>query len=226
MGFSALKIPAAESFYSQFHSIDFLVTDSTEINDHDKRIRFEAAALPFAKSLYNMALRLTHRPEDARDLVQETYLRAYRTFHNFTPGTNCKAWLFTILYSIFVNKYHKEQREPEVVSIEELEEKFHHSLAAGEWDPHWALNSIEVGLEVDQALNRLLEPFRLTVLLVDVEEMSYEEAAAVLNCPVGTVRSRLFRARKILFVELQQYALKNGYAQKVNRKHAASDPTF
>jgi len=217
VGFSALKIPPVESFYSQFHSIDFLMTDSPEINDDDKRLRFEAVALPFAKSLYNTASRLTHSPEGAGDLVQETYLRAYRTFHNFTPGTNCKAWLFTILYSVFVNKYRKEQREPEAVPIEELEEKFHRSLAAGEWDPHLALNSKEVGLEVDQALNRLPEAFRLAVLLVDVEEMSYEEAAAVLNCPVGTVRSRLFRARKLLFVELQQYALEKGYTQKAKR---------
>lgn len=188
--------------------------DSSIINADNKRVQFERTALPFAKSIYNAAMRLTHRREDADDLVQETYLRAYRTFHNFAPGTNCKAWLFTILYSIFVNKYRKGQREPEAISIEELEEKFHRLLAAAEWDPHWALNPGEVGTEVDQALNLLPEGFRLTVLMVDVEEMSYEEAAAILNCPVGTVRSRLFRARKLLFVELHQYALKKGYVQK------------
>lgn len=181
------------------------------------RAQFEAIALPFAKPLYNTARRLTHRPEDASDLVQETYLRAYRTFHNFVPGTNCKAWLFTVLYSVFVNKYRKQQREPESVSIEELEEKFHHLLAAAEWEPHWTLNPQEVGTEVDQALKQLPEAFRLAVLLVDVEELSYEEAAAVLNCPVGTVRSRLFRARKLLFMELQPYALKKGYAQKAKQ---------
>lgn len=183
----------------------------------NQRVRFEAVALPFTKPLYHTALHLTHRPEDASDLVQETYLRAYRTFHNFAPGTNCKAWLFTILYSVFVNKYRKEQREPEAVSIEELEEKFHRFLTTVEWEPHWAQNPAEVGAEVDQALNLLPEGFRLAVLLVDVEEMSYEEAAAILNCPVGTVRSRLFRARKLLFVELQQYAQRKGYVQKAQR---------
>ncbi len=189
------------------------MTDSSIISAEDKRDQFEALALPFTKSIYNTALRLTHRPEDASDLVQETCLRAYRTFSNFTPGTNCKAWLFTIMYSVFVNRYRKEQREPKSVSIEELEEKFHRSLAAAEWDSHLAPNPGEMGTEVDRALNQLPESFRLTVLLVDVEEMTYEEAAAILNCPVGTVRSRLFRARKLLFLELQQYAGEKGYAR-------------
>ena len=184
--------------------------DSPIIGAENKRAQFEAVALPFMKSLYNTALRLTRRPEGASDLVQETYLRAYRTFSNFTPGTNCKAWLFTIMYSIFVNKYRKEQREPESVSLEELEEKFHRSLAAAEWDP----NIREIGMEVDQALKQLPESFRLAVLLVDVEEMSYEEAAAILSCPIGTLRSRLFRARKLLFLELQPYAQKKGYGQR------------
>ncbi|MBP6823789.1 MAG: sigma-70 family RNA polymerase sigma factor [Acidobacteria bacterium] len=166
------------------------------------------------KSIYNTALRLTRRHEDAGDLVQETYLRAYRTFQNFTPGTNCKAWLFTILYSVFVNKYRKDQREPEAVSIDELEEKFQSNLIAVGTDPFLSLNQLEVGTEVDQALNSLPEAFRSVLLVVDVEEMTYEEAATVLNCPVGTVRSRLFRARKLLFIELQQYALKKGYVQK------------
>ncbi|MCI0391026.1 MAG: sigma-70 family RNA polymerase sigma factor [Acidobacteria bacterium] len=190
------------------------MTDSPVIDADNKRVQFEAIVLPFTKSLYNTALHLTHRPEDAGDLVQETYLRAYRTFHNFTPGTNCKAWLFTILYSVFVNKYRKEQREPKAVSIEELEENFQRFPTAAGWDPHWTLNPTEVGMEVDQALNLLPEGFRLAVLLVDVEEMSYEEAAAIMNCPMGTVRSRLFRARKLLFMELQQYAIKKGYVQK------------
>lgn len=187
--------------------------NSPIIDADTKRDQFEAIALPFTSSLYNTARRLTYRPEDASDLVQETYLRAYRTFHNFVPGTNCKAWLFTILYSVFVNKYRKERREPEVVSIEELEENSHHFLTTAEWDPHRASNLRGVGTEVDQALSQLPEGCRLAALLVDVEEMTYEEAAAILNCPVGTVRSRLFRARRLLFMELRQYALKKGYVQ-------------
>jgi RNA polymerase sigma-70 factor (ECF subfamily) len=178
-----------------------------------KRARFEATALPYLKSAYNFALRLTRRPDDARDLVQETYLRAYRTFDNFRAGTNSKAWLFTILYSIFVNRYHKERREPRTVSVEELEEKFHRSLVSADLEgshpagvpPEWT------DREVESAFDELPESFRSVVLLVDVEELSYAEAAAALDCPVGTIRSRLSRARKALYVSLEDHARRAGY---------------
>jgi RNA polymerase sigma-70 factor, ECF subfamily len=177
--------------------------------------RFEAAALPFIGALYNKALHLTRRPEDASDLVQETYLRAYRTFSNFKEGTNCKAWLFTILYSIFINKYRKEQREPDTVSMDELEERFHRTLADRDWEANFAaLVGSEIhwqGPEVHHALAKLSEHFRSAVLLVDVEGFTYEEAAAVLDCPVGTLRSRLFRARRLLFLELHDYAQRMGF---------------
>jgi len=179
--------------------------------------RFEAVALPFMDALYNRAFHLTRSPEDARDLVQETCLRAYRTFSNFSAGTNCKAWLFTILYSIFVNKYRREQREPDKVSIDDLEETFHRTLADGNWEADFtALANSELdwlGPEVNQALDKLPESFRSAVMLVDVEGLNYEEAAGVLNCPVGTLRSRLFRARKILFVELRDYARRMGFVR-------------
>ena len=90
----------------------------------ERRVAFEAVALPFMRSLYNTALRLTRRPEDASDLVQETFLRAYRTFDNFARGTNAKAWLFTIQYSVFVNRYHKERREPIHLPLDEIDERF------------------------------------------------------------------------------------------------------
>ena len=180
------------------------------------RTEFEATALPLMKAVYTMALRLTRRDEEARDLVQETYLRAYRTFGNFRPGTNCRAWLLTILYSIFVNRYRKRQREPHVISIEELEEKFHRSVEAhdgGEFLTDKRDGSLVwTDREVEAALDALPEAFRATVLLVDVEELSYEEAAAALDCPVGTVRSRLSRARKHLFVRLREHARRGGYS--------------
>ena len=132
--------------------------------------RFEAVALPFMHALYNKALHLTRNPDDASDLVQETFLRAYRTFANFTEGTNCKAWLFTILYSVFVNQYRKAQREPDTVSIDELEETYHRGLADSQWDDDFAvLASSELdwqGPEVSQALGKLPEDFRAAVLLV------------------------------------------------------------
>lgn len=169
-------------------------------------------------ALYNQALRLTQRSEDASDIVQETYLRAYRTFANFKEGTNCKAWLFTILYSIFVNKYRKDQREADTVSIEELEQTFHRTLADNAWETNFvALTRSELDWqepEVNRALAKLPEDFRSAVLLVDVEEFTYEEAAAALECPVGTLRSRLFRARRMLFLELHDYARKMGIIKK------------
>lgn len=180
--------------------------------------RFEATALPFIDALYNKALHLTQRPEDARDMVQETYLRAYGTFSSFKEGTNCKAWLFTILYSIFVNKYRKDQREPETISIDELEETFHRTLADADWETNFAaLTGSELDWqqpEVNRALAKLPENFRSAVLLVDVEGFTYEEAATAQDCPVGTLRSRLFRARRMLFMELHDYARRAGLIRR------------
>jgi RNA polymerase sigma-70 factor (ECF subfamily) len=178
---------------------------------YEKRRRFESTALPFLRDLSNVARRLTHRDEDARDLVQETWLRAYRTFDNFRMGTNCKAWLLTILYSIFINQYRKVRREPEPASLEELEERFHRSLAV----------EAEVGAaagwsdsEVEAAFHRLPASFREVLLLIDIEELSYEEAAVALACPVGTVRSRLFRGRQQLYASLQEHARRIGFLRE------------
>jgi RNA polymerase sigma-70 factor (ECF subfamily) len=160
---------------------------------------------------------LTRRPEDARDLVQETFLRAYRTFDGFTPGTNAKAWLLTILYSVFANRYRKARREPPAVPLEEVEARFEGLLArSGAERASWSRDSAPApaGPEVKHALAALAEPYRDAVLLVDVQELTYEEAAAALGCPVGTVRSRLFRARKLLFVALHDYARKAGYLKE------------
>lgn len=172
--------------------------------------RFERAALPFMGVLYHKALVLTRRPEDAGDLVQETFLRAFRNFSSFTEGTNCKAWLFTIQYSIFVNKYRKAQREPELLSIDEMDESFQRAISDPAWENDFAALDWKEP-EVDDALGKLPEGFRAAVLLVDVEELSYEEAAGVLACPIGTLRSRLARARRMLFVELRDYARTKGF---------------
>lgn len=177
----------------------------------DRRAQFEAAALPWMRALYGMAFRLTHGSDEASDLVQETYLRAFRSFDSFVPGTNCKAWLFRILYSVFVNRFRKAQREPVGMSIDELEKRYQTSVEAG--GGAGAPTSFTDG-EVEEALRQLPESFRAAVLLVDLEELSYEEAAAALDCPVGTLRSRLYRARKLLFAALSGYARKNGLLRK------------
>jgi RNA polymerase sigma-70 factor (ECF subfamily) len=185
--------------------------------DGSKRELFEATAIPFMRALHNTALRLTHDPQDAADLVQETFLRAYRTFASFTPGSNCKAWLFTILYSIFINQYHQAKRRPRMESVEELEERFHHFVQAP-GDPASDITTVEGwgwrwSLEVERALRQLPEDFRVPLLLVDVDGLSYEEAASVLRCPVGTVGSRLYRGRMALFAMLQEYAHQAGYGK-------------
>ncbi len=185
-------------------------------SDADERqLRFELVALPFMRALYNTALRLTADTDDAADVLQETYLRAYRTFDNFRAGTNCKAWLFTILHSVIINWRLKARREVGPLSVKELEDRFRQFVeapagtegAVGDVDargPRWAD-------EVEAALRALPEAFRSAVLLVDVQELSYEEAAAVLGCGVGTLGSRLSRGRRLLFAALQHYALRAGY---------------
>jgi len=178
----------------------------------ERQARFESLALPFMRALYNTALRLTGNADEAGDLLQETYLRAYRTFDNFRPGTNCKAWLFTILHSVFINSRLKARREVGPLPVDELEERFHLFVEPPEggsgdveaWGAHWTG-------EVEAALRALPEAFRAAVLLVDVQELTYEEAGTALGCPVGTVRSRLFRGRRLLFAALQHYALRAGY---------------
>src|SRR5262245_56891292 len=182
------------------------------------RERFEEVALPHLGPLHGTALRLTRRAEDASDLVQETLLRAYRTFASFIPGTNGKAWLFTIMYSIFVNDWRREQREPDIVAVEELEQRFARALDIPDWNAYFEIlhnPALEwPGSEAEQALQRLPGSFRLAILLVEVQELSYEEAAAAAHCPVGTLRSRLFRARKHLAMELCHYARRMGYVKE------------
>ena len=188
-----------------------------EFDSESRRAEFEATALPLLGAVYGTARRLTRGSDDAEDLVQETYLRAYRTFDNFERGTNCRGWLLTIMYSVFINHYHKTRRDPVTASIDALEERFQAYLASGD-DAGEAAATVEVhgvrlNPEVDQALRRLPEEFRTVVLLVDVEGLSYDEAAVVLACPVGTVRSRLYRGRKLLFAALQDYAATLGFTR-------------
>ncbi len=184
----------------------------TALDPERKRALFEATALPFTAALYTTALRLTGASADASDLVQETFLRAYRTFENFSLGTNSKAWLLTILYSIHINQ-RKRARHAAVTLPPEVLEALPEDTSAGgdaplpELDERW-------GPEVERALRALAEPLRAAILLVDVEQLPYEEAAAALGWPVGTLRSRLFRARKRLFALLEDYARTSGYLKR------------
>lgn len=152
------------------------------------------------RPLYGFALRLARNPDDAGDLVQETYLRALRKFGGFAPGTNAKAWLFRILYNIFANDHRRRRRRPSV-AMDEVEAQFER-LAVESWRRSGSQRAVEDRAALEGALSRLPEEFRATVLLVDVEGLTYDEAAAALGCPVGTVRSRLSRARRTLLAIL------------------------
>ena len=189
------------------------MTESRRDDPDASRRAFEEVVLGHMPSVYRVARSLVRRPEDASDVTQETLLRAYRTFASFVPGTNCRAWLFKILYSVLINRYRKSRREPEHVALEALAQPAPGS--PDEREAEWAAlraAGLEAGApEVKQAVAELPESFRAAVLLVDVEELSYEEAAAVLDCPVGTLRSRLFRGRRQLFHTLREYARRAGW---------------
>lgn len=169
------------------------------------------------REVYNAARRLSWDDDAAADLVQETYLRAFRTFDSFRPGTNCRAWLFTILYSVHINRWRKAKRELDPMPVEEIEERYSRWVEApGVEDPLADVTvwGMDWSRDVEAALASLPETFRSAVLLVDVHELSYEEAAAALDCPVGTVRSRLFRARRLLAAALQEHARRLGFLKR------------
>jgi RNA polymerase sigma-70 factor (ECF subfamily) len=163
--------------------------------------RFEAEALPLLPGLYSAAFRLTRNAADAEDLVQETFLRAYRGFHQFEPGTNLKAWLYRILTNTFINSYRKKQREPQTDSLDETEDWYLYSRMAERGTEPSAETSVIEALpdeDVQEALSSLPEQFRIAVLLADVEGFSYKEIAEITEVPIGTVMSRLHRGRKAL----------------------------
>ena len=163
---------------------------------------FERAALSHLDSLYGTALRLTRRPADAEDLVQDTYLKAFRSAHQFQPGTNLKAWLFTILHNTFRNTRRHDGRNPVDVDSEAVDRAADDT--SGGASPEQLLASATIDGDLQAALDALPEPFRQAVWLRDVEELSYAEIARALDVPIGTVMSRISRGRRALFDALQR----------------------
>lgn len=177
---------------------------------------FEREAVPHMDALYNYALRITGDSDDASDLIQETYMKAFRFFDKFEKGTNCKAWLFRILKNTYINTYRKSTKEPDKVDYEEVENYYENIKASNTDDAHLEKEIFDNLLddEVTSAISSLPEDFRTVVLLSDIEGYTYEEIAEFVDCPVGTVRSRLHRARKMLFTKLYKYADDKGYIDK------------
>ena len=178
--------------------------------------RFEREVPPLLPGLYSSALRMTRNPADAEDLVQETFLRAYRGFAGFREGTNLKAWLYRILTNTFINSYRKKQREPVTVADGDIEDWYlYDRLAArsAEASAETVVLDAMPDEDVQAALDALPEQFRMAVLLADVEGMSYKEIAEAMDIPIGTVMSRLHRGRKSLEKALWEKAKERGLVE-------------
>jgi RNA polymerase sigma-70 factor, ECF subfamily len=174
---------------------------------------FKREALPHIGILRNYAYKMTGGELDADDLLQETYLRAFRFFHKFEKGTNCKAWLFRIMKNLFINNYRKNQKSPGKVDYEEIE-NFYENIKSDKIDSTDLQEKVFNNLLDDHvtiALNSLQDDFKTVIILCDIEGLSYEEISEFVQCPIGTVRSRLHRARKLLAQKLYKYAKAKGY---------------
>jgi RNA polymerase sigma-70 factor (ECF subfamily) len=163
--------------------------------------------------MYNFGYRLTLDQDDAKDLVQDTYLKAYRFIESFQRGTNAKAWLFRILKNSFINDYRKKSKEPSKVDYQEVETYYNSEDVDRQITPDLRVEALKdmIGDEISNALNALDVDFRTVIILCDLEGFKYEEMAKILDIPIGTVRSRLHRARQLLKEKLSEYAKQMGY---------------
>jgi len=186
---------------------------SIQSKTRSKHEEFQREAVPHMDVLYNYALRMTSNPDDANDLVQETFMKAYRFWDKYEKGTNIRAWLFRIMKNSYINRYRKETKEPETVDYNDIQ-NFYNNIRYESTDPNDLQEKIFGGLledDVARALESLPEEFRTVVILCDIEGLSYEEIAEFVDCPIGTVRSRLHRGRQMLRAKLYDYAKKRGY---------------
>lgn len=174
---------------------------------------FNTEFIPHIDSMYNFAFRLTNDEDDANDLVQDTYMKAFRFINSFQQGTNAKAWLFRILKNSFINDYRKKSKQPAKVDYQEVEATYNSESTDAESTTDLRTETVQdmIGDEVATALNSLPVDFRTVIILCDIEGFTYEEMAKILDIPIGTVRSRLHRARNLLKEKLRSYANTMGY---------------
>jgi RNA polymerase sigma-70 factor, ECF subfamily len=182
--------------------------------DVQKRKAFEREALPHMDALYRTALRMTKNQNDAEDLVQEAYVKAYRFWDKFEPGSNCRAWLFKIMTNIFINDYRSKSRTPVSVNVDDIDDNFLYGQLANlgpEDNPERRLFAKIFDDDIKKAIEELPDDFRLVVVLSFLEGFSYQEIADIADLQLGTVKSRLHRGRKLLQKQLYDYATRNGY---------------
>ncbi|WKZ61725.1 MAG: sigma-70 family RNA polymerase sigma factor [Cyclobacteriaceae bacterium] len=184
-----------------------------QYSEKEKAEIFDSEFMPHINSMHNFAYRLTFDEDDANDLVQDTYLKAFRFIDSFQKGTNAKAWLFRILKNSFINDYRKKSKEPAKVDYQDVETYYNSDDVDRQITPDLRVESLQdmIGDEISNALNALDVDFRTVIILADLEEFKYDEMAKILDIPIGTVRSRLHRARNLLKEKLSEYANKMGY---------------
>jgi len=182
-------------------------------SESEKAEIFDREFLPHIHSMYNFGYRLTLDRDDAKDLVQDTYFKAFRFMESFQKGTNAKAWLFRILKNSFINDYRKKSKEPGKVDYQEVESYYNSDDVNRQITPDLRVDALKdmIGDEISNALNSLDVDFRTVIILCDLEGFKYEEMAKILDIPIGTVRSRLHRARQLLKEKLSEYAKSMGY---------------
>lgn len=185
--------------------------------DAERRALFQSEAMPHVDAVYRFALRLSGSPDHAQDLVQDTFLRAFKAWDQYTPGTQCKSWLFTICRNLYVRQWERSQRHDEIVAENTAPEAPGVDTVNPLWasvasdDPEGDFFGSLVDDEVLRAIDGLPEEFRMAVVLSDVEGLSYQEVSEMLDVPVGTVKSRLFRGRRLLQKVLYEFAVEMGY---------------
>lgn len=186
----------------------------TQRLDSDRRSTFESEAIPHMDALYRTALRMTKNVDDARDLVQEAMVKAYRFWDKFEPGSNCRAWLFRIMTNIFINDYRAKSRAPLLVDVDDIDDNYLFGQLADLGPSETPESSLFAKIfddDVKKAIEELPDDFRVVVILSFLEEFSYQEIADIVGLQLGTVKSRLHRGRKLLQKQLYDYAVKNGY---------------
>jgi len=186
---------------------------SRNYSDKEKDDVFGKEFFPHINAMYNFAYRLTFDEDDAKDLVQDTFMKAYRFINSFQQGTNAKAWLFRILKNSFINDFRKKSKQPSKVDYQEVESYYNSEKVDSPITSDLRVESVQhmIGDEISNALNALDVDFRTVIILCDLEGFKYDEMAKILDIPIGTVRSRLHRARNLLKENLRGYANKMGY---------------